>query len=256
MIYFTDNAPEGLCNSLQLLPNATKVNSRFKYVCQSLTVSQLGLIGTPTPFITGRPVTLFHNGKIHGSGAVGVALSLGKAARVDYLGVKTLSMPMTITRYSLFMIPSCKVSQDCSCEGNLVNTINNANPTKLLLSDIRKAGLDGSGIEQYSLGVVIPDEKIGRTYRITAGDPSRGSLSLDSQRAPDPGTLVQVSEFRLPRIMRVSLKTDTYSSFTAPNQHQLSSLRACSRHQPQLWAFCQYPSLHKENFEVKMMILS
>ena len=138
-------------------------------------------------------MTLFLNGKIHGSGAVGVALSFGKVARMDYLGVKTLSKPMTITRYSLFIIPSCKVAQDCSCEGNLVNTINNANPTKLLLSDIRKAGLDGSKIEQYSLGVVLPDEKIGRTYRITAGDPSRGSLSLDSQRAPDPGTLVQVS---------------------------------------------------------------
>jgi hypothetical protein len=138
-------------------------------------------------------VTLFHNGKIHGSGAVGVALSLGKAARTDYLGVKTFSKPVTITRYTLFMTPWCKVAQDCSCEGNLVNTINNANPTKLLLSDIRKAGLDGSGIEQYSLGVVLPGEKIGRTYRITSGDPSRGSLALDSQRTPDPGTLVQVS---------------------------------------------------------------
>jgi len=92
------------------------------------------------------------------------------------------------------MIPWYKVAQNCSCEGNLVNIINNANPTKLLLSNIRKAGLEGrSGIEQYSLGVVLPDEKIGRTYRITSGDPSRGSLSLDSQRAPDPGTLVQVS---------------------------------------------------------------
>ncbi|KIJ99944.1 hypothetical protein K443DRAFT_132847 [Laccaria amethystina LaAM-08-1] len=159
LIYFTDTAPEGLCNSFQLLPKTTK----------------LGLTGAPTPFITGRPVTLFHNGKIHGSGAVGVALSLGKAARMDYLGVKTFSKPVTIT----------------SCEGNLVNTINNANPTKLLLSDIRKAGLDGSGIEQYSLGVVLPGEKIGRTYRITSGDPSRGSLALDSQRTPDPGTLVQ-----------------------------------------------------------------
>ena len=169
------------------------MSSGFKYASHSLTVPQLGLIGTPTPFITGRPVTLFHNGKIHDFGAVGVALSSGKVSRVDYIGVKTLSKPMTITRYSLFMIPSCKVAQDGSCEGNLVNTINNANPTKLLLSDIRKAGLDGSGIEQYSLGVVLPGGKIGRSYRITAGDPSRGSLSLDSQRAPDPGTLVQVS---------------------------------------------------------------
>ena len=200
-------------------------------------------------------MTLFHNGKIHGSGAVGVALSSGKVARVDYIGVKTLSKPMTITRYSLFIIPSRKVAQDCSCEGNLVNTINNANPTKLLLSDIRKAGLDGSGIEQYSLGVVLPDNKIGRTYRITAGDPSRGSLSLDSQRAPDPGTLVQVSEFRLPRIVQVNLTADTYSSFTAPNQHQLSSLKASSRHQPQLWDFCQYPSLHKENSKIMMMMM-
>ena len=201
-------------------------------------------------------MTLFLNGKIYGSGAVGVALSLGKVARVDYLGVKTLSMPMTITRYSLFyLIPWCRVTQDCSCEGNLVNTINNANPTKLLLSDIRKAGLEGSGIEQYSLGVVLPDEKIGRTYRITAGDPSRGSLSLDSQRAPDPGTLVQVSEFCLPRIIQTNLTVDIFSSFTAPNQHQLSSLKVSSRHQPQLWDFCQYPSLHKENSKIMMMMM-
>ena len=34
---------------------------------------QMGLIASSTPFINGRPFTLFFNDEIHSSGAVGVA---------------------------------------------------------------------------------------------------------------------------------------------------------------------------------------
>lgn len=39
------------------------------------TVPKSMLIGTSTPFITGRPVTLFHNDEIYSDGAVGLAIT-------------------------------------------------------------------------------------------------------------------------------------------------------------------------------------
>jgi hypothetical protein len=62
---------------------------------------KLGLIATSTPFITGRPVTLFHNQNIYDSGAVGIALKKPKSrsiARTEFMDAVTLSPPMTVTQ--------------------------------------------------------------------------------------------------------------------------------------------------------------
>lgn len=61
----------------------------------------------PTPFLTGRPHTLIHNGKIYSEGAVGIAfcdsaenfvakeeLQVG----IDYSGLETLSEIETIAQ--------------------------------------------------------------------------------------------------------------------------------------------------------------
>ncbi|KAJ3567082.1 hypothetical protein NP233_g6595 [Leucocoprinus birnbaumii] len=171
ILYLSDLKPEGLLSSFHHLPD----------------VSKLGLLASSTPFITGRPVTLFKNREIFDSGAVGIAFR-GKPSAltrpmfsVDFLDVRTLSEPMIITQ----------------CEGNMVNTLNDDNPTQLLLAAIKKSGLDTyvSGSfkeeEQFSLGALSGDGKLDRVYRITAGDPSRGSISIDSPSTPPVGTRVQ-----------------------------------------------------------------
>jgi len=63
-----------------------------------LTYTQLGLVSAPTPFLTGRPHTLFHNGTAYSTGAVGVALSVApKDAEVVY-GVEPLDKEYVVSR--------------------------------------------------------------------------------------------------------------------------------------------------------------
>ena len=107
VIYFSDNAPEGLSNSLASLRHATKV-SRLRlrnWVILRLKEEKnhtfkLGLIASSTPFITGRPVTLFRNENVHSSGAVGFALTGGTAPKshIEFPGLKSITPPLIITR--------------------------------------------------------------------------------------------------------------------------------------------------------------
>ncbi|KAG5640653.1 hypothetical protein DXG03_007655 [Asterophora parasitica] len=177
ILYLTDSAPEGLHNSLRSFPYATR----------------LGLTASSTPFTTGRPFTLFHNSRIYSSGGVGLALLRSPytyhdplahtpaTVRPSFPGLNPLGQPM-------------RVSQS---EGNMINSLDSSNPTKLLLREV-----DGtphlwadSDSPSYFLGT-LRGESVQEMYSITAGDPSRGSLSLGSSRAPDVGSLVQF--FHLP----------------------------------------------------------
>lgn len=191
VIYLSDRAPEGLANSLRVFKNATK----------------LGLIATSTPFITGRPVTLFHNQNIYDSGAVGIALKRPRSksrtiVRTEFMGATPLSPPMTVTQ----------------CEGNMINSLDNSNPTKLLLAAIRKHGMDmeTSGTfkdnEKFSLATVR-NGKLSQMYKITAGDPSRGNISLDSEHAPSIDTQVQFCYRPKSAILRIPERF----SFTSPD---------------------------------------
>lgn len=89
IIFFSDLQPEGLCESLRALPPTT---------------TQLGLIAASTHFISGRPVTLYRDGSFYGDGAVGIALLKQPnenkivSSRVDFLGIRKLSEPLTVTR--------------------------------------------------------------------------------------------------------------------------------------------------------------
>ncbi|KAJ6584799.1 hypothetical protein B0H19DRAFT_1106656 [Mycena capillaripes] len=166
IIYFSDAAPEGLSNALGRFPGATK----------------LGLFAAPTPFITGRPVTLFKGDKIYESGAVGLALKHPKVdhARVQFLGMKALSSPMVVTQ----------------AEGNLVISLDNKNPTQLLLAAIRESGIEFAASDslkdnnEFSLATLKADEP-HQMYNIMSGDPSRGTIALRSMLAPAMGARVQ-----------------------------------------------------------------
>ncbi|KAF5318778.1 hypothetical protein D9619_010756 [Psilocybe cf. subviscida] len=176
-------------------PHPDALTSTFsEYLNKQATASSLTLIAAPTHFITGRGVTLFMDGEILGDGAIGLAFLRNEGQtepptwKSEFLGARKLSNSMTIT----------------SREGNMINALDDANPTRLLLDALETAGLGaaresqaaGSAFkdnEQFALGVVGPSGDVTRTFKITAGDPSSrgGSLSLDAPRAPDVGTMVQ-----------------------------------------------------------------
>ncbi|KAF8890772.1 hypothetical protein BD779DRAFT_1517001 [Infundibulicybe gibba] len=176
IVYFSDGTPEGLCNSLKAFPGATS----------------LGLMATSTPFITGRPVTLFHNQQIYGSGAVGLALRAagGPTTTVGFLGTRAISPLMTVT----------------GCEGNMVTNLDRrSNPTQLLLAAIREHGVEvgasETGVLKDEQGFMLGtfrDGKVHRMHQITAGDPSRGPLSLSVNQAPLQGAQVQSGLPQLP----------------------------------------------------------
>ncbi|KAI0353009.1 hypothetical protein OH77DRAFT_1427781 [Trametes cingulata] len=176
ILYFSDNEHEGLSSSLSHFGSATK----------------LGLIGSSTPFITGRPYTLFHNDSIHSNGAVGICLSspIRPRAYSAFPGLEPITRPMIVT----------------SSEGNLVNALDNANPSRLLLHAIQNHPTVGSRAEQgisselrLYMGTLKQKQgthELDQLYYIMSGDPSRGSLALDTDTAPAEGSLVQV--FLLP----------------------------------------------------------
>ncbi|KAG6849923.1 hypothetical protein H0H93_003634 [Arthromyces matolae] len=83
-------------------------------------------------------------------------------------------------------------------EGNMINSLNDTNPTQLLLSAIRQSGMDmnAAGSFKDDETFLLGTDKF--MYRITAGDPSRGNISLEAQNvAPPNGTSVQF--FHLPK---------------------------------------------------------
>lgn len=106
-LYLSDGAPEGLLNSLGLhFPVAsqvcsTRTNPQF---CFRLTELQIGLIGSSTPFITGRPFTLFQGSSIYSDGAVGLAIFNQESQRtsVNFKNVRAVSRPMEVTQYVHF----------------------------------------------------------------------------------------------------------------------------------------------------------
>ncbi|KAI0316657.1 hypothetical protein OF83DRAFT_1059991 [Amylostereum chailletii] len=170
VLMLTDNAPQGLNNALSVFPNATK----------------LGMIAASTPFVTGRPYTLFHNTSVYSSGAVGIALSHHSSVdipphlRTDFPGLTPMTDVLTVTR----------------SEGNLVHELDAANPSRLLLDSIAALGIDGDAAKEdkFFLGV-LPDDSTtcSQMYHIMSGDPSRGTIALESDAAPGVGTRVQVN---------------------------------------------------------------
>jgi len=163
IVTLTDGAPQGLNESLSSFPLATK----------------LGLFCSSTPFVTGRPYTLLHNGSVASSGAVGIALSAGlrPALQNSYPGLRAITRPIKVT----------------ASEGNLVNELDNRNPTALLISAMDETVLTGRGAKdnEFYLGV-LRDGDLWQVHHIMAGGPSRGTMALETETAPEVGTPVQL----------------------------------------------------------------
>jgi hypothetical protein len=101
IITLSDDAPQGLNESLSFFSHATKVRPRHSSRGPELILSsKLGLFGSSTPFVTGRPYTLMYNGSVNSSGAVGLALSAGPlpALQTAFNGLRAISKPLKVTR--------------------------------------------------------------------------------------------------------------------------------------------------------------
>lgn len=163
IITLTDNAPQGLNESLSYFPLANK----------------LGLFCSSTPFVTGRPYTLLFNGSASSSGAVGLALSGGPrpALQRAYPGLRAITSPLEVTR----------------SEGNLVNELDHRNPTAHLVSAIADSALSGEAAkeDEFYLGV-LRDGELFQAHHITSGGLSRGTMALETETAPGKGTSVQL----------------------------------------------------------------
>ncbi|KAJ7581147.1 hypothetical protein C8J56DRAFT_833097, partial [Mycena floridula] len=198
IMYLSDRSPEGISQSLAPYKTAVK----------------LGLIAASTPFITGRPVTLFHNKEIHEAGAIGVALlhSGAISSQISFSGLNNISEIMTVDK----------------SEGNLISVLDGENATRLLLSHIHKSGINmtSSSVFKENNEFYLASVKNGEPdemYTITAGDPSRGTISLRTETAPRPGTPVQF--FHRPKSRYSTLPTRTNSNkhsfcFSTSDEHQ------------------------------------
>jgi len=131
LLYFTDDAPEGLNKSLNHnFPNATN----------------LALVGSSTPFITGRPFTLLRDSKAFSEGAIGIALT-GKRpslkSQVGFEGLSAFSKVFTVT----------------SSQSNLVHTLDDTNPSQVLVNLLNQRNSQGtstSHIKKKRMSITSP----------------------------------------------------------------------------------------------------
>lgn len=77
-------------------------------------------------------------------------------------------------------------------DGNLVHELDNLNATRTLLGAIEKAHISNAKDDDFYL-VVVNNDVQSEVYHITSGDPSRGTISLESHAAPARDVQVQVS---------------------------------------------------------------
>jgi len=149
-----------------------------------------GLIAASTPFVTGQPVTLFSNGNVLSSGAVGIGIFPQFEEVVHgYEGLESISDTLQVT----------------SSQGNLVHGLDGSNPSKLLASFINRQSSEATlqpKDEDFYLGLLSEDgRRFTKVYTVISGDPSRGSLALDGEESPAKGSkikLLRKSDWNVP----------------------------------------------------------
>ncbi|KAG0338032.1 hypothetical protein BG004_007391 [Podila humilis] len=166
--------------------------------------TKIGLVASSTPFITGKPVTMFYGNKVVQDGVVGVSIVKSKkhikhggdtkeatatttaaetdmdtaTVTVEYPSMSTLGSAMQITR----------------CRGNIILELDESNATRLLLDRLQATTLTKD--KEYFLATGEPtvlgslDHKDETTdidmtkatvYKITGGDPSKGNMAVDTE---------------------------------------------------------------------------
>lgn len=143
--------------------------------------TSLGLVAAPTHFVTGRDVTLFFDDRIYGNGTVGLALVNSKDEKeksaphvvTEFVGLERLGKKMIVTEQVRCLLDDLHFIYlfGCSAEGNMINSLDDSNPTQLLLRAIE--GVEGLSNqlahtfredEQFALAVLSRAGEVSHTY--------------------------------------------------------------------------------------------
>ncbi|KAJ3149149.1 magnesium ion transporter [Geranomyces variabilis] len=141
--------------------------------------TKLGLIGTMTPFVTGRPHTLYYNDKVLSGGLVGAAIVSKRVHTTppepSFTGLVALGEPLAIT----------------SCRGNIILNIDDTNAAKELLARMSNREMTAGVAPEHQLYVKVNDGDTSAVYRLTGGDPSKGTLAVDTVKDLEVGMKIQ-----------------------------------------------------------------
>ncbi len=104
-------------------------------------------MASSTPFVTGRPVTLFQNLKVVSEGAVGFSIvnnSYVVAQGCD--GLEAIGSPFLVTKsVSIHLLENRMYLKFClSSQSNLIHSLDDKNPTALLLEGLASLNLKGA----------------------------------------------------------------------------------------------------------------
>ena len=100
------------------------------------------MIGSSTPFVTGHPFSLFRNGKLQSSGAVGLGLDLfPRFTTMTSNGLSKLTDTFEITR----------------AEGNLIHEVKEGLPARLLVESIKNLELPDDEAKNVDFYIGLKD---------------------------------------------------------------------------------------------------
>ncbi|KAJ1982343.1 hypothetical protein H4R33_005044 [Dimargaris cristalligena] len=146
-----------------------------------------GVIGSSTPFINGRPFTLFDRTGLYSSGMCGVAIpkfSSHLTSHVKYEQLVPVGDPLIITR----------------CQGNVILELDG--PGSEDLPGLLKRSTQAYESKQIRLYARIHDQNVqsshyndddqSTVYRIVGGDPAKHTMVLDTVEELQPGQDIQI----------------------------------------------------------------
>ncbi|KAI5455377.1 hypothetical protein NCC49_000191 [Naganishia albida] len=241
MILLADGTPDALLRML---------NQRYS------AVQKLGLVTYPTPFLTNRPFTFFHNETVYDHGAVGIAFSGIQGSisgGVEYPGLEPLGPVEEIAQAQGNLL--LRLAPSSSSTTTTTGTI--SNPTQALIKAINtfRATLKGESLEAQrpaeamtaaqgiSIGKGMKEEEYYlalysgesetpyQVVKIMSGDPSRGAISLEMEEPLLTGQRVQF--MHKPRATAPSSFTprhDEVSFHTVPQEEYTSPSHAIRAH--------------------------
>ncbi|KAG8805880.1 hypothetical protein FRC19_007618 [Serendipita sp. 401] len=148
LLFFTDDAPQGL---------ATSLNHYFPKT------AKIGSIASSTPFITGRPFTIFESGSIYSDGAVGVAIAGTKASGIhpNFSSLRPIGIPLLTTRYVRPPVDKSSAKYGHSTASNIIYTMNDL-PAADILAQLL-GSRDNANVEDCPaiyLGVLDAQDKV------------------------------------------------------------------------------------------------
>ncbi|KAI9099875.1 hypothetical protein DFS34DRAFT_648819 [Phlyctochytrium arcticum] len=139
---------------------------------------KIGLLGAMTPFLNGKPNTLFYNTEVRSAGIVGAALHSSQNHRrqeLHFPGLVEIGEPLTIT----------------SCRGNIILGLDGSNAAREFLNCMTGRDMAPGVASERQLYVRVSQGQNSAVYCLTGGDPSKGALAIDTDKDLEEGMTIQ-----------------------------------------------------------------